>query len=306
MALIQFENLPSTNTPINAENLNNNFEYFTPYARFYVYKGSAGGAWYHIATFSHSGEQLSFDVEGFSNAPNVSDRGDWKLRIDFAGTNNNSISATLLYGNRGINTSHFRLYRSSDFKTLDLYFYMPQWTRYEFVVYNNHLIWQDELTVTEVLTAETPSGNTEISIYSTSKEYARLYANNYPEVSGGSRLPFNTLDTNNSQKFTYSGNSIVIGKGVSNVEVSATIWYYAGATTRQWVNISKNNETVSTAITYNNGAYNTITITSRNISVSEGDTLYVYVSSLEGSGNITINSGSANPSLASYLFVKEL
>ena len=40
MALIEFENLPSTNTPISAENLNNNFSYSNPVGGVQAYAGS--------------------------------------------------------------------------------------------------------------------------------------------------------------------------------------------------------------------------------------------------------------------------
>lgn len=40
MALTIFENLPSTNTPITAENLNNNFSYTTPIGGIQAYAGS--------------------------------------------------------------------------------------------------------------------------------------------------------------------------------------------------------------------------------------------------------------------------
>lgn len=40
MALLEFENLPSTNTPISAENLNNNFTYSNPVGGVQAYAGS--------------------------------------------------------------------------------------------------------------------------------------------------------------------------------------------------------------------------------------------------------------------------
>lgn len=306
MALITFENLPSTNTPITAENLNNNFNELISKAHFYAYKGSAGNAWYHIASFTHDGSsQLSFDVEAFSNAPNVDKRGDWRLRIDATGSNVNNIAVSIIYGNRGINSDSFRVYNSTDGKTIDLYFYLPQWTRYEFKVYDQYLQWGDDFTVTPVLTAETPSGDVEIPIYGGELGYAKLYSNS--NISAGTgKIAFDQLETNNSTKFIYYNNTIKIGKGISKIEVSGQLWIYPRSTTRQWIAIIKNgNTTVSTAIDYKSN-YGTMNITPTSISVSEGDTIQFDISNLQGGNDLAVSDGSGNPSIASYLFVKEI
>ncbi len=99
--------------------------------RWLACKESNGSGWWKLLTFvppkNLSGATL--EISGYSNTPNLSGRGHWKMILTGEpGNSGNYVSAQLIYSDIGIGPANFDLRYNSDVYTL--YFNIPQYTRY--------------------------------------------------------------------------------------------------------------------------------------------------------------------------------
>lgn len=133
--MVVFEDLPSTDTPLNASNLNNNFnelnEKTTEGIKLNTFSAyNTSSAWYKILTYTGD-SAISLKVIGGSTVGGLEGRGNFEVLIS-SGTNNNS--ATIIYGTKGINTTNFKFIDKGN-NNYELWFKIPQFTYYKITTY---------------------------------------------------------------------------------------------------------------------------------------------------------------------------
>lgn len=162
--MITFKNLPDTTTPINAENLNSNFSGLEEAKIIKSYRVStqeSGNQWKKIGVATFGGSD-TYKIVGTSQVSNLNGRGHFELLI--SGESQNNASASLVYATNGITSDMFKVYASTDYKTIKVYFNSPQWTAYRMQV-SLIRVYDGGVDSFEAFdTKETPAGDVEIPV----------------------------------------------------------------------------------------------------------------------------------------------
>lgn len=119
-------------------------------------------------------------------------------------------------------------------------------------------------------------------------------------VDGEGTIPFSHTYTLIGSKLSLVNGNVVIGSGVTKVKVSAHVW--ATSSNYVWFKVKRNNTIIGSMIGNDSCGYNTLDVSSKYITVSEGDTIRI---DYYNSGSTTLNQGSGNGN-ETYLTVEEI
>jgi len=177
-----------------------------PIRDFLIYNNGSGSKWYHIATIVNYGSQkyADFEITGTTSYTNVAGRGNWQLQIG-TGENNqandNSISAVLMYANKDTHADRFKVFRSTDCRTVSVYYYCPPYTRTKVRIKNifDTTNGTYTLTVNQGQQPSTPTGDVELSIETTQDKMiweSSFNANNgYVKFGDGTAICWKNMST---------------------------------------------------------------------------------------------------------------
>lgn len=109
------------------------------------------------------------------------------------------------------------------------------------------------------------------------------------QANGTGTISFSHNYTQVGDKLTLTNGKVVIGSGVTKVKVSVHIW--ATSSTYVWFKLLRNSTIIGSMIGNDSCGYNTLDVSNKCITVSEGDTISI---SYNNSGSVVLNQGSGN------------
>lgn len=134
-----------------------------------------------------------------------------------------------------------------------------------------------------------------------------VFYNGSYTLSAGNIIPFN-LENKHGNKLTLNSGEIVIGSGVSKVEISAQIWFGTGDTTRQWFKIMKDGVIVSQTLSFStyNAGFNVAYLSPVIVDVTAGQKITLALHSIMGTTttSLLVNDGASPYNTMTYLTVK--